>query len=327
ILLRIHLAPKREQNSQKKGNIAKAKDQKPDDSISEQKPGSETNSEKKPEIKDLTRKHWLHKFKGLCNTLSDELERAEDDRFERKAGQILMLLSKLEGQRTTGQQHHLARLDVRLMELTGSNHGKTTDPDDEEVDPRDVDKELGEVTGDLKTKEPSNAQLIALETILKKLLRSPDGLDCGKEWIQQQAFQGRKFTDAECDIVLKLGKLLWPYVPAKGSIPHVCLRAPLAFIANNFLRMTGYKEFTQELSPTISVSAVHALGLNAVGLFETLCAGSKNHYDVNDASGHPLTDVVKVTTPAENKRAVFEAFFDMATVDKLCDTYGLRFHN
>ncbi|KAK3825023.1 MAG: hypothetical protein J3Q66DRAFT_99014 [Benniella sp.] len=336
ILLRIHLAPNREKNSQKKGSIVKVKDQKPDnssseqkpdDSNSEQKPGQETTSEKKPKIRDLTRKHWLYKFKGLCNTLSDELERVDDDRFERKSGQIMMLLSTLEGQRTTGQQHHLARLDVRLKELTGSSHARTADPDDEKVDQGDIDKTLGKVAGGLKTNEPSDSQLTALGSILKKLLESPDGLDCGKEWIQQQSFQGTKFTDAECDIVLKLGKLLWPYVPPKGSIPHVCLRAPLAFIANSFLRMTGYKKFTRELSPTISASAVHALGLNAAGLYETLCAGSKNHYDVKDASGHPLTDASKVTTPAENKRAVFEAFFDMTAVDKLCDTYGLRFHN
>jgi len=156
-------------------------------------------------------------------------------------------------------------------------------------------------------------------------------MEADREWIKEQAFKGIQYTDAECDVVLKLGKILWPFVPKRDSkheaIAHVALRAPIALIANSILRITGYYEFTRMIAPSISTSSLHGLGLNAVGLYEVLCSAGKRHFDVNDASGEPLSDVSKVTTPRENKRAVFEAFFDMATVDKLCDTYGLRFHN
>ncbi|KAF9992781.1 hypothetical protein BGZ65_011808, partial [Modicella reniformis] len=79
--------------------------------------------------------------------------------------------------------------------------------------------------------------------------------------------------------------------------------------------------------PTTSVSSVHSLGLNAVGLYEVLCSKEENHFDVNDAFGMPLTSVARVTLPAENKRAVFGAFFDLEKIDRTCAKYGLRFYN
>lgn len=152
-----------------------------------------------------------------------------------------------------------------------------------------------------------------------------------KDWIKQQAFQGTEYTDAECEVVLKLGRILWPFVPNRDAkheaIAHVALRAPIALIANSLLRFTGYHEFTRKIAPTFSTSSLHGLGLNAVGLYEVLCSAGKNHYDVNDASGKPLTDAAKITNPVANKRAIFEAFFNMDKVDKLCNDHGLSFHD
>ena len=113
---------------------------------------------------------------------------------------------------------------------------------------------------------------------------------------------GSNFEDAECDVVLKLGKLLGSYVPkrrhaidgvkTRAALAHVALRAPLALIANTVLRITGYAEFTRRLAPQVSVAARHALAISAVGVYEVLSGGSCALV-VKDRHGHVVTSRAK----------------------------------
>ncbi|KAI8356335.1 hypothetical protein B0O80DRAFT_24618 [Mortierella sp. GBAus27b] len=267
-------------------------------------------------MKQMSRKSWLATFKRLANTLSDVLERGEDIN---KAYELLVKhCSRLP---PPGQQQGIPPIDGRIMKPT---EDPNVDGDDIELE--DVDWELGETEDDCQIKEPSRGHLKALGSVLISTLESSEELS--RNLIHQKAFQGTKFTDEEVDTVIKLANVLRPFVPKKDSdndmVAHVALRAPIAVIANSVLRTTGYSKFTRRISPSMSASALHSLGLNAVGLYESLCSKGTDQFDVKDSRGNPLSDVAKVTTD-DNKKAIFEAFFDLELVLRVCIEYGLDF--
>ncbi|KAG0198987.1 hypothetical protein BGX31_004410, partial [Mortierella sp. GBA43] len=96
-------------------------------------------------------------------------------------------------------------------------------------------------------------------------------------------------------------------------------------IANSLLRATGHSDFARSVSPQPSISSVNALHLGAQGIYEVLCAADQGHFDIVDAAGNPLTAVANVTSPQVNKKAVFQAFFDMDVVENVCRSHGLEF--
>lgn len=165
-------------------------------------------------------------------------------------------------------------------------------------------------------------------SIFISILESSEELS--PDLVREKAHKGTKFTDEEVDVVIMLARTLRPFVPKKDSgtdvVAHVALRAPIAVIANCVLRATGYSEFTRRFSPSTSASSLHGLGLNAVGLYETLCGKSEGRFDVKDVFGKPLSSTAKVTIHG-NKRSVFEAFFDVEMVLKICSEYGLTFQD
>ncbi|KAF9991952.1 hypothetical protein BGZ65_012889, partial [Modicella reniformis] len=165
-------------------------------------------------------------------------------RDDHRINKTLELLSAHCSRRPTGRQQHLAPLDERVQQLMDScDKAEDTGLDGDEVDVDNVDWELGETEDDMKTKEPSRNHLKSLETVLKILLESPDEIIADRNWVRQKAFRGTAFTDAECDVVVKLGGILRPYIAKtrgkRNAIAHVTLRAPIAIIANSVLRATG----------------------------------------------------------------------------------------
>ena len=178
-------------------------------------------------------------------------------------------------------------------------------------------------------KEPPQRRLNALKAILKKILESPEPIGDTAEWVRSKAFRQSAFSDEECNVVLKLAGLLYPYVPKKSpgkvSISHVTLHAPIVLIANSILRSTGYHEFTRKMAPVASTSSLHSLALGAMGVFEVFCAKG-GMFNVNDASGEILTAGGNATLP-ENKPAIFGAFFDLERLKMICYDHGLRFYN
>ncbi|KAF9943664.1 hypothetical protein BGZ70_005598 [Mortierella alpina] len=186
-------------------------------------------------------------------------------------------------------------------------------------------------------KEPTSARLKALQSVLRTLVESDTGDELiDRAWVRKKGFRGTDFEDNECDVVLKIGRLLGPFVPkrrpaddgskTRDALPHVTLRAPLALIANTVLRLTGYSQFTRRLSPHISVASVHALNLGAVGMYEVLSGGG-GLFDIKDRHGTYLTSARPITADPLNKRAVFGAFFDINKIDQICVKHGLVFRD
>src|SRR5690606_5943011 len=79
------------------------------------------------------------------------------------------------------------------------------------------------------------------------------------------------------------------------------------------------------ISPITSTGARHAIGLNAVGIYEAFCADLPNRFDIKDATGNDLTNLFTLRSSSENKKAVFGAFFDLQKIKKCCSDRGLKF--
>lgn len=155
-------------------------------------------------------------------------------------------------------------------------------------------------------------------------------------WVRKCAFKSDRFSEEECRTVAYLANILRQFSPKKfenedGSFtevaPHVTSYAALVRIANTFLEGTGYHQFCQRQSPTVSPASMHCLNLGAVGIYETLCARTSGHFDVNDIDNNLLSDYKDITTYPKNKRAVFGAFFDLERIDSICSKHGLTFAN
>ncbi|KAF9970392.1 hypothetical protein BGZ75_002297, partial [Mortierella antarctica] len=148
-------------------------------------------------------------------------------------------------------------------------------------------------------KEPSRSRLRALQSVLKVLLESNKIKDpINRSWVRKTAHKDSDFTDVECDVVAHIANVLRPYIPrrrpgteedkSRTSLAHVCLRAPLAIIANTVLRMTGYVDFTRKISPQISTGRPHALSIGATGIYEVLCS-EKGGFSIEDSHGNQIT--------------------------------------
>jgi hypothetical protein len=170
------------------------------------------------------------------------------------------------------------------------------------------------------------------------LIESPKiRYDIDWKWVKKSGFKGNDFTENECRVVADLANLLRPFIPkrrlrsdGKGyqdPLAHVALQAPIVLIANSVLRAAGYPQFTRRITPQTSSASLHGLQLGAVGLYETFCSKAGRQFDVQDASKNPLTNYLTLQSSTENKKAIFESFFDMRKVEKVCSDHGLTFRD
>ncbi|KAG9319787.1 hypothetical protein KVV02_005068 [Mortierella alpina] len=97
----------------------------------------------------------------------------------------------------------------------------------------------------------------------------------------------------------------------RGCVAHVANYAALVRIANTFLLLmgTGYHQFTQLESSTVSPSSLHSLALGAVGIYET-CARTSGHFDIRHVNNILLSDYIDITTVPGNKQCHGLAFAD-----------------
>ncbi|KAI8345405.1 hypothetical protein B0O80DRAFT_474073 [Mortierella sp. GBAus27b] len=94
-------------------------------------------------------------------------------------------------------------------------------------------------------------------------------------------------------------------------------------IANSVMRAAGYPAFTRNIAPQKSCGSLDGLQLGAAGLFETFCNKRGGRFDIQDASGRPLTNQLNLSP--QDKRTIFESFFDMSRVERICGAHGLGF--
>ncbi|KAF9352621.1 hypothetical protein BGX26_009601 [Mortierella sp. AD094] len=344
ILLRLHLAPKREQQSMERAKIT-----------------ARSKSEKSSGKASMTRKQWKFRVKELCDELSDLLSGKHNGkngtRAPNRLNAIVAKLRLLQTIEPIAKEFRIPPLE-RQLELIANAHSvsNTESPlpssndtgtqvsvlldevadldDDISEDENDIDNQPD--TEGTSEKEPTRARLRALQAITKMLVESPHVCEpVNASYVKKCAFKNDDITPRECEVVAKIVRELRPYVPKrrpnpdgpgmKESLPHVALRAPLVLIANTLLRDAGYYIYTRRMTPKISTGSLHGLALGSTGIYEVFCSREPGHFDINDANGSPLSDAESAVSPLDNKRAVFGAFFNMKYIEQVCHAHGLKF--
>lgn len=159
--------------------------------------------------------------------------------------------------------------------------------------------------------------------------------DIDQNWVQKTGFRDSNFTIEERKTVARLCNILRPYVPKhqpkkedldEDPTAHMTLRAPIILIADTLFRVTGYHEFCQSICPQYSAASLHPLPLTSTNIYEMFCSRNGNQFDVFDSDNKVISSVQSATEP-DNKRSVFEGFFDMNTVDRICHENNIRFAN
>lgn len=161
ILLRLHLAPIREQTHRERmKKIATRKQEAADKKQKEEEEASKRMT--------LNRRKWLSKATILCNELSDVLEAGQTQMLQKRLPALFGLLSKLQKKMPPpGVQKHLQKIDTQLS-LAGSSTSRAapatsvssgpstaaaTIPEDEDDDEDDDDN-------DSLFDEPTGARVI-----------------------------------------------------------------------------------------------------------------------------------------------------------------------
>ncbi|KAF9429102.1 hypothetical protein BGZ76_001818 [Entomortierella beljakovae] len=347
ILLRLHLAPLREERSMQRVGQAK--------------------ENKKPKVESkwtASRKLWKSRVKQLCDELSDieQDQRGGVDKSDRVRA-VMRLLEELGSAEPTATDiidKPIPCLDEQLRQFIDADSSTVTDNEVSDIEKCSSQSQGPLVQGklvqegqcdfdddfdfdddlewpDKESHESSRSKLRALQCVLRTLIESPHiNEQINANWVNKSSHYKSNFTDKECEVVAYLANALRPYVPRKrpctnspnlkSSIPYVTLRAPLVIIANAILRVTGYNKFTRRLVPQISPASLHSLALGPVGIYEVLCHKSENHFDVK-ACGTMVTDYRKITDNDQNKKAVLGSFFDVKKIEEICKAHGLAFRN
>jgi hypothetical protein len=169
------------------------------------------------------------------------------------------------------------------------------------------------------------------------LVESPCELSITSETIQQSAHKGTVFSDKECHVAQHIANWLRPYVPRRvqsemrdGTRPaaaHFLLRSPVAIIANNVLRATGYSQFCRKLFPEVSPASVHGLQIGAPSLYEIFGDSINGDFDIKDHNHNTITNLTMIKSTEEGRRAIFSNFFDVDRIEQICDEHGLLFRH
>ncbi|KAG0001545.1 hypothetical protein BGZ65_003391 [Modicella reniformis] len=345
ILLRLHLAPQREGARMERSNRT----------IQE---AGKTSPEEAP----MTRKRWLSRMKDLCDELSDSLRGKHNGGNGRRAAYrmeaITRTLYHLQTNEPAPRNFRILPLDEHIVPVTDDEDTAASDTRDsaeahvsnetfdlgdcgDDLDDYDDYEDDDDVALDAESnvtaeKDSTSKRLRALQAVTKMLIESPSiHQEVTPSYVGAHAFKETSFTPKEYEVVVMIVNSLGLFVPKRQpksdesgtqeSIPHVALRSPLAFIANTILRATGYQNFTRRVAPGIATGSEHGMAMGATGIYKVFCSKAAGHFDINDFTGAPLTNVTKAVSPPENKNAVFGSFFDMDLIDRICRAHGSRF--
>ncbi|KAK3825712.1 MAG: hypothetical protein J3Q66DRAFT_420775 [Benniella sp.] len=194
ILLRLHLAPKRERKYQKRLHDQARKEE-------------ATSNEARVDRRALQRK-----LKKLCDDLSDVLGSGDDERVARRVPVLFELLSR-----------------ARQQPPVPQNESETISQDRQEDASDNIRMDVdygGLIFGDIPddeddpTGEPSRSRLMSLQAVLKMLIESStvEG-DIDEEDIREAGYSGSDFTTSECQVAAMIANTLGPYIPKRRPKP------------------------------------------------------------------------------------------------------------
>ncbi|KAG2222898.1 hypothetical protein INT45_013529 [Circinella minor] len=181
-----------------------------------------------------------------------------------------------------------------------------------------------------KVKEASATRIRKLEGLIKALLRDPKINRTGNVSDNEvlKAFHDKSLKSDEVAVVKLITNQLLPYSPHSDSI---CLLTQLPFVllANSILIAVGYHDHVQEISPIVSPHKIHAILINSAIMYETLTP-HKDGIPQGPFEVTPVgTDDAITSSYAARKNGdpMWGSFFDKEKVVSLCNRHKLIFAN
>lgn len=175
-------------------------------------------------------------------------------------------------------------------------------------------------------KEVSSKRITMIKSVCKRLLFSKDVDDEVQEetiidmWNVEEELDAKE-RDAPMEVVNGLRPHLREY--RKRKAPFIADGLNFLVLANQILSKTGYCNFAREICPQAGPSEIHTLHLDTVPVYELF--GSKDApLFIFDGENQPITSVADAI---HNKRAIFQAFFDIDKIEQTCISWGLTFDN
>ncbi|KAK4510172.1 Up in starvation [Mucor velutinosus] len=161
--------------------------------------------------------------------------------------------------------------------------------------------------------------------ILKATLRNLLVRQAGKSITHIQLKKERPdITEEENRVCMLLGNLLLPYIPTRDHYSYIGFQLPFLLLANDIFCSVGYHKFAVDLCPISSCGSLHAMRVDAASLY-ALCTRGDDQMDIFDFQGFVIENV---GIAIQYKDAVFNSFFDIRAITQACKSFGLTFaHN
>ncbi|KAI8341001.1 hypothetical protein EDC96DRAFT_611146 [Choanephora cucurbitarum] len=169
------------------------------------------------------------------------------------------------------------------------------------------------------SQDASRRRIFEVMGLIKSLLFADDHLT--RESLMDKRAD---FADHEIDVCLLVVIRLKPYIPSKANYESIGHQLPFIILANDLLRCAGYARFNRNMCPMPSASP-KAFRMNAGSLYSLYCNHGQQKLRFFKYDGTPLQRAIDVHN---HKDAVFNSFFDMASIQAACKRNKLIFaHN
>ncbi|KAL1927498.1 hypothetical protein VTP01DRAFT_3735 [Rhizomucor pusillus] len=149
--------------------------------------------------------------------------------------------------------------------------------------------------------------------------------DVIKQHISETCSNDFELQSQEIQAVKTIVNLLRPFVRESNGKQHRSIADALPFVvfANTVLAICGYQEFTTQISPLVSAGRIQSLTLDATSIYEMFISNA-GRFNLCTYSGEEITNIRKAR---ENKELMMGAFLDIDKMEKICNESGLIFQN
>ncbi|ORX43343.1 hypothetical protein DM01DRAFT_1350049 [Hesseltinella vesiculosa] len=322
LLLRLHLAPTREQRYHAaKANFSKLKTAKREadkQSKSKQLKGQWNNARNA-----MRKQQWELNKKDSMNKLSDHQRQKYHARIDYLRGVVDMLKKEREGlKEEDGQRIQLKEsTTVPDQSKKGSSQQKVNeDAGEQEVleelavaDHLDATSyELDDAALTLTHGDISARRLGSLQGLLTRIIMT-EVTNTLTDDVLTRYSKSLDLSQHECCVLKLLYKHIKPFVISEN--PSYC-RVNFLFWGNHLLRFCGYVDFTMQYCSTVSAGSLYSLSLDAATIFELFSKALGIKRD------HAIPSAMEAR---HHKEQVFSCLFDMPVIHANCKKNGITF--
>ncbi|ORX60351.1 hypothetical protein DM01DRAFT_1332509 [Hesseltinella vesiculosa] len=329
LLLRLHLAPLREQRY----HAAKAK-------------AANEKAKKIEAVYQSKQKQLKSKWNGVRNALrrqqwelqkkTEKIKLSDHQRqgYEARIGHLTKVLGSLKEDRERLKREDCdeqAEKDTSSSSKTSSgfaaeeaSHNDVPDNEGDDVkeeldemavhdDLNSTGYELDEIVTDKSNDDISARRLGTLQGILTRMIYN-ENVSSLTEDVMKSYTKKLDLSDKESQALKLIYSNIKPFIISVDQ-PKYC-RVNLLFFGNALLRLCGYHQFCMRYAPAVSTGSLYALSIDAAVIYELF----GKPLDMKRSQG-----ITSANEARRRKDQVFGCLFDMSAINSICQKNGIEF--